>query len=78
VLFGKFIRKEIFPGGMLVVPEQIVRHAENAGFKVERLHSLREDYARTLDIWAANPSRPITGRPSSSPPNSFTIGSCTT
>ena len=54
VLFGKFIRKEIFPGGMLVVPEQIVRHAENAGFKVERRHSLREHYARTLDIWAAN------------------------
>jgi cyclopropane-fatty-acyl-phospholipid synthase len=54
VLFGKFIRKEIFPGGMLVVPEQIVRHAENAGFKVERQHSLREHYSRTLDIWAAN------------------------
>jgi cyclopropane-fatty-acyl-phospholipid synthase len=54
VLFGKFIRKEIFRGGMLCMPEQIVRHAQAAGFRVLRIHSLREHYARTLDTWATN------------------------
>ena len=54
VLFGKFIRKHIFPGGILVHPPTIVRHAEAAGFKVERQHHLGPHYARTLDAWAAN------------------------
>jgi cyclopropane-fatty-acyl-phospholipid synthase len=54
VLFGKFIRKHIFPGGELVHPSTIVRHAEAAGFKVERQHHLGPHYARTLDHWAAN------------------------
>jgi len=54
VLFGKFIRKEIFPGGQLCAPEVIVRHAEEAGFRVERVHSLQPHYAKTLDLWAKN------------------------
>ncbi len=54
VLFGKFIRKEIFPGGQLCAPEAVVRHAEAAGFRVERVHSLQPHYARTLDLWARN------------------------
>lgn len=52
VLFAKFIRKEIFPGGELCNPEEIARHAELAGFKVTRIQSLRLHYARTLKIWA--------------------------
>ncbi len=52
VLFAKFIRKEIFPGGELCNPEEIVKHAESVGYKVTRIQSLREHYARTLKIWA--------------------------
>jgi cyclopropane-fatty-acyl-phospholipid synthase len=54
VLFSKFIRKEIFPGGQLSSPETVVRHATEEGFRVERIHSLRPHYARTLDLWASN------------------------
>ncbi len=54
VLFAKFIRKHIFPGGQLCPPQAIVRHADATGFKVERIHSLQPHYARTLDLWAKN------------------------
>ena len=53
VLFMKFIGREIFPGGQLTTAAKVVAHAENAGFEVERVHSLQSHYARTLDIWAA-------------------------
>ena len=52
VLFAKFISKHIFPGGQLCPPDTIVRRAEEAGFRVERIHSLQPHYARTLDLWA--------------------------
>jgi len=54
VLFAKFIRKEIFPHAMLPEPMQVIRHAENAGFKTIHHISLREHYIPTLDMWAAN------------------------
>lgn len=54
VLFAKFIGEVIFPGGQLCFPTLIVKHAEEAGFKVERIHALGPHYARTLDCWAAN------------------------
>ena len=54
VLFAKFIRKEIFPGGELCNPEEVIDHAQRAGFKVTQVQSLRPHYARTLKIWAAN------------------------
>jgi cyclopropane-fatty-acyl-phospholipid synthase len=54
VYFAKFIKEEVFPGGQLAEPDLICRIAEEAGFTVTRRHSLREHYARTLDIWAAN------------------------
>ena len=54
VLFGKFIRKHIFPGGELTFPPVIVKHAEAAGFTVERQHHLGPHYARTLRTWATN------------------------
>jgi cyclopropane-fatty-acyl-phospholipid synthase len=54
VLFGKFIRREIFPGGQLCVPEVIIDHAERAGFTVTRVHSLQLHYARTLEQWAVS------------------------
>lgn len=54
VLFAKFIRERIFPGGRLCTPQIVVDHAQRAGFKVIQTQSLRLHYARTLDIWAAN------------------------
>jgi cyclopropane-fatty-acyl-phospholipid synthase len=54
VLFGKFIRQHIFPGGQLCAPEAVLIHAEKAGFAVARTQSLQQHYARTLQTWAAN------------------------
>src|SRR5204863_5534544 len=54
VLFGKFIRKEIFPGGELCRADEIVHHSTVAGFRVTRIQSLREHYVRTLRIWAGH------------------------
>jgi cyclopropane-fatty-acyl-phospholipid synthase len=54
VLFGKFLAKYIFPGGDLCDEATVRRHAEQAGFCVERVQSLQPHYARTLDCWAAN------------------------
>jgi cyclopropane-fatty-acyl-phospholipid synthase len=54
VVFAKFIRKYIFPGGQLPMPSQVIRHATDAGFKVDRVHPLQLHYARTLETWAAN------------------------
>ncbi len=54
VAFGKFIRKEIFPGGQLCVPERIEQFAIDAGVRLEHTQSLRFHYARTLEQWAMN------------------------
>ena len=54
VMFGKFICKNIFPGGQLCSPQVITRHATNAGFRLAHSESLRLHYARTLDMWADN------------------------
>ncbi len=34
--------------------DDVVHFATAAGFGVERVHSLRAHYARTLDMWATN------------------------
>ncbi len=52
--FMRFIEAEIFPGGRLPAVEDIEQLAADAGFTLERVHLLREHYARTLDMWAAN------------------------
>lgn len=52
--FMQFIEAEIFPGGRLPAVEDIEALAANSGFTLERIHLLREHYARTLDMWAAN------------------------
>lgn len=51
--FACFIRDEIFPGGELPYPEQVVDAAHRGGFQVERVQPLQPHYARTLDCWAA-------------------------
>jgi cyclopropane-fatty-acyl-phospholipid synthase len=54
VRFTRFIATEIFPGGQLPAQEDIFKFAGNAGFSVEKVQTLQEHYARTLNIWAAN------------------------
>jgi cyclopropane-fatty-acyl-phospholipid synthase len=50
--FTKFIGDEIFPGGQIPVISEIEKFSTEAGFTIDRIHKLREHYARTLDIWA--------------------------
>jgi len=52
VLFGKFIRREIFPGGELCHAKEILEHGEKAGWRITQVQSLREHYVKTLTIWA--------------------------
>ncbi|CAM3988038.1 cyclopropane mycolic acid synthase family methyltransferase [Smaragdicoccus niigatensis] len=52
--FFRFIATEIFPGGQLPQPKQVIDGATAVGFNVERVHPLQQHYAKTLDIWAAN------------------------
>lgn len=54
IKFARFIRDEIFPGGQLCAPERIQSLAQNTGFDVYHVQSLRLDYAQTLDCWAEN------------------------
>jgi len=46
-----FLRKEVFPGGELAHLCDIVRYAENAGFEVLDVESIREHYGRTCREW---------------------------
>ncbi len=52
--FARFIQTEIFPGGDLPQPKDVVTHAATAGFSLQRVQSLRMHYATTLQCWAAN------------------------
>ncbi len=52
VKFAKFIRDEIFPAGQLCAQERIKSMAQQNGFDVFHVQSLRLHYARTLDCWA--------------------------
>ncbi len=51
--FVRFIKNEIFPGGDLPQPGEVVDLGSAAGFAVSRIQSLRPHYARTLQMWAA-------------------------
>ncbi|HXB90396.1 cyclopropane mycolic acid synthase family methyltransferase [Mycobacterium sp.] len=51
--FVKFMMEEIFPGGRLPSVALVEKHADEAGFEVALVQSLRLHYARTLGIWAA-------------------------
>ena len=51
--FFKFISVEIFPGGHLPTRELVVDLSGKAVFTTERIQSLEQHYAKTLDLWAA-------------------------
>jgi cyclopropane-fatty-acyl-phospholipid synthase len=53
VHFTQFILAEIFPGGWLPTIPVVEEHAAAAGFKMQRIQSLQQHYAKTLELWAA-------------------------
>ena len=52
--FVHFLGKEIFPGGGMPAPSDIVDNAQAAGFSIKEVQNLRPHYVRTLNMWAAN------------------------
>lgn len=46
-----YVRRHVFPGGMLLAPQRIADEAARAGLKVTDQFSFGQDYARTLRIW---------------------------
>ena len=52
-----FIITNIFPGGRLPDPEQVVHHSRLGGFELLHVESLRLHYAHTLDLWATTLER---------------------
>ena len=53
--FMKFIGTRGSSGGQLPAVEDIEKLAADSGFHLERVHLLQAHYARTLDMWSANP-----------------------
>jgi cyclopropane-fatty-acyl-phospholipid synthase len=51
---GKFVQSYVFPDGELVWISDMLRAAEETGFEVRDVESLREHYALTLRNWIAN------------------------
>lgn len=51
---GDFIRKHVFPGGMLPSPSVFENRAAGAGLRVNDKFLFGRDYARTLEIWLKN------------------------
>lgn len=48
---GDFIRKHIFPGGLLPSQERFVASAAQSGLKTHDVFEFGQDYARTLEKW---------------------------
>jgi cyclopropane-fatty-acyl-phospholipid synthase len=46
-----FIRRYVFPGGMLPSPSALMSQMRRAGLAVEGVHGFGEHYARTLGLW---------------------------
>lgn len=52
-----FMERFVFPDGELVRISEALRFAQDAGFEVRDVESLREHYVRTLRAWVANLER---------------------
>lgn len=52
-----FIITNIFHGGKLPNPEQVVNYSRQGGFELLHVENLRFHYAHTLDLWAGNLER---------------------
>lgn len=55
-----WVRKYIFPGGYIPSLREVVAIAPEFDFRVMHIESLRRHYAKTLEIWRNNFSRPET------------------
>lgn len=49
-----FLNTYVFPDGELVTVDEVIRHAEDAGFELRDAESLRTSYALTLQHWIDN------------------------
>jgi cyclopropane-fatty-acyl-phospholipid synthase len=49
---SSFLEQYVFPGGEVLRPSEMLRAAENVGFEVRDLESLREHYALTARQWS--------------------------
>jgi cyclopropane-fatty-acyl-phospholipid synthase len=49
-----FIDQYVFPDGELPTLTELLRAAEESGFEIRDVESLREHYARTLRLWVTN------------------------
>lgn len=54
ISYIKFIAKKIFPGGELPTLDRMKDQATKAGFRIEKIQSLQQHYAKTLACWAEN------------------------
>lgn len=54
IAYIKFIAKKIFPGGELPTLDRMKDQSTKAGFKIEKIQSLQQHYAKTLACWAEN------------------------
>ena len=48
-----FLLRRVFPGGELAHLSEVVRAAESVGFRILRIVSQRNDYARTCEEWVS-------------------------
>lgn len=57
ILFAKFMRKHIFPGGELTEPGMFQDNAKEAGLDTLEMKFISDQYTRTLTSWAENLDR---------------------
>jgi cyclopropane-fatty-acyl-phospholipid synthase len=56
----EFLHRYVFPDAEMVPLDVLLRHAEQAGFEIRHVESLREHYALTLRAWRWNLERVAT------------------
>ena len=50
----EFLRRYVFPDAEMLPLDILLRHAEQAGFEIRHVESLREHYVLTLRAWRRN------------------------
>jgi cyclopropane-fatty-acyl-phospholipid synthase len=56
----EFLRRYVFPDAEMLPLDILLRHAEQVGFEIRHVESLREHYVRTLRAWRRNLERAVT------------------
>lgn len=52
--YAHFLLKEVYYGGELPTPEQVVKSSRENGFELLDMQSIRPHYPRTIDEWVRN------------------------